>query len=304
MSNQHRLIVAIVFVVALLGGGAIALGIIGGGGGSGASPSPVAVVSPSASAAPSASASASVEPTVAPSPSNVPSPSASVEPSATPQPTPSPTVGPGRPTTIVLEGLKLDADEDPNGKNRRLAFRSQGTGVVTVRVTVRSPQGSAVLCLRADGEQPECKTTGDGGLNAQVTTRRADFVLTVRGAGIEAPIVDVTVAFPARNPSLTVTNARFDGTLYPDTNGIRAIIAPREDGDVTLEAEWGGHPLSYEIDLREQDGPGAHVLADQGPSTGVTQTLPVTAANPWRLVLQNSQEGFGVTPLEATISWP
>jgi hypothetical protein len=36
----------------------------------------------------------------------------------------------------------------------------------------------------------------------------------------------------------------------------------------------------------------------------VTQSLAVTAGNPWKLNLQNIEEGFGVTGLDATIAWP
>jgi hypothetical protein len=205
---------------------------------------------------------------------------------------------------MTFAGLKLDARDDPDGRNRRVSFRSQGTGTITVQVLVTSPQGSAVMCLTADGERLACKTTADGRITARTTTRRADFVLTLRGEGIETPVVDVTITFPARSPAVTIENARFDGTMYPETNGIIALVTPRADGAVSIEAQWGGKPFPYEVDLLEQGGPGTQVLANQGPATGVAETLPVTAPNPWRLVLQNIAEGFGVTQLDATIAWP
>ena len=106
-----------------------------------------------------------------------------------------------------------------------------------------------------------------------------DFVLTLRGEGVEAPIVDVTITFPATAPAVIIAGARFDGTLYPETNGITATVTPRRNGDLTLAADWGGHPFLYEVELREQGGPGAVVLADQGPATRMAETWPITAPN-------------------------
>ena len=116
--------------------------------------------------------------------------------------------------------------------------------------------------------------------------------------------MDVTITFPATAPAIIIAGARFDGTLYPDTNGITATVTPRRNGDLTLAADWGGHPFLYEVELREQGGPGAVVLADQGPATRMAETLPVTAPNPWKLVLQNTEDGFGPTEMDATIAWP
>ena len=86
------------------------------------------------------------------------------------------------------------------------------------------------------------------------------FKATLRGADVETPVVDVAVTFPAKAPTVTIANARFDGTDYPETNGITAILTPRTEGNVTLLAQWGGHPFSYEVDLIEQGGTGSTVL--------------------------------------------
>jgi hypothetical protein len=204
----------------------------------------------------------------------------------------------------VFAGLKLDAKDDPAGKNRALTFESRGTGTITVAVSATSPMGSAILCLSAGGKRLACTTTADGKLIATTTKRTESFKATLRGSGIETPVVDVAVTFPARAPAITLSNARFDGTDYPETNGITAIITPRAEGNVTLLAQWGGHPLPYEVDLIEQGGTGSTTLADQGPATGTTVTLPAVPPNPWRLVLQNTASGFGVTPMTATIAWP
>jgi hypothetical protein len=217
-----------------------------------------------------------------------------------------PSAAPGEPATIVLSGLKLDATDDPDGKDRSVGFRTDGTGDVTATVSVRSPQGNVVMCLGVGQQlgQPDCTPTASGKLTAAAPTGGGDFVLTLRGEGIETPIVEVTITFPATAPAVIIAGARFDGTLFPATNGITATVTPRRNGDVTLAADWGGHPFLYAVDLRERGGPGSVVLQDQGPATRMAETLPVTAPNPWTLILRNTEEGFGTTELDATIAWP
>jgi hypothetical protein len=304
MTNQQRLVVALVFVVALVGGGALALLLTGGGDETGASPSPVAQASPSGAASPSAStgpsASAEASPSDAPAPTEAPTQAPPTD-EPTPTPTPRPTTPPGIPTTVVVTGFQLDAAADPDGSDRRLVFRSQGAGEITVSVRLLSPQGGVRACLYASGDRIRCPDLGS--VTATTTKRREDFELELRGEGIETPEVEVTITFPARSPFLEIHDARFDGTSFPQTNGINVLVNPRAAGDVTLQAEWGGHPFSYEVDLFQLDGPGTQVLANQGPDVRTDVALQVVAGE-WRLLLQNIDEGFGVTPLDAVVGWP
>ena len=309
MTNPQRLLIAAVFIVAVVGGGLLAVNLIGGPGSS-ASPGPVAVASGSTAPA-SASPAPSQPPSDAPSPSEAPEselPSSPVVPSASasapPSATPRPTTAPGQPATIVFTNLKLDAKDDPAGRNRRLTFESQGAGPITVKLGTLSPQGSTIMCLSADGKRLACKTTAAGAITAKTTTRHASFVLTLRGAGIETPVVEVTITFPAKDPAVTITDARFDGTAFPETNGITAIVTPRGNGEIALEADWGGHPFLYEIDLFEQGGSGTQTLANQGPATRVSERFTITGTNPWKLLLQNIEQGFGATLMTATVAWP
>ena len=178
------------------------------------------------------------------------------------------------------------------------------TAITTASVSVVSLPGSVVMCLGLDGGQPDCITTADGKLTAAAPDGGGAFVLTLRGEGVEAPNVDATITFPATAPAVIIAGARFDGTLYPDTNGITATVTPRRNGDLTLAADWGGHPFLYEVELREEGGEGAFVLADQGPATRMTGTWPVTVPKRWTVSLQNTEDGFGRTELDATIAWP
>jgi hypothetical protein len=302
MTNKERLLIVAVFVIALAGGGILAMNLLGGGGDGGASPSPLA----SAIASPTPTASVTAPPVESPFASAEPSATASSEPSASvsPSATPGASTASGEPATIVLSGLKLDAKEDPDGIDRSIGFRTDGTGEVTASVSVVSLPGNVVMCLAVDGGQPDCITTVDGKLTAAAPDGGGDVVLTLRGEGVEAPNVDVTIAFPATAPAIIIAGARFDGTLYPETNGITATVTPRRSGDLTLAADWGGHPFLYDVELREEGGEGAVVLADQGPATRMTGTWPVTGPNAWTVGLRNAEDGFGRTELDATIAWP
>ncbi len=302
MTNGQRLAAAGLFLVAVIAGvliASLALGAIGGSGGAtpttaAGGPSPSAP-SPSASAAP-----ASATPSATPSAS--PSEPPSVEPSATPTLTPTASTAP--PATITISQLKLDATENPDGLNRRVKFQAQGPGTIAVHLTAVSPRGEAIVCLRSATAALGCTTTADGSLSAQITDPAGDYTLTLRGDGIAEPIVDVTLTFPATEPAVTIANARFDGTEFPDTNGIQVIVKPRSDGQLGLLAKWGGHPFLYEIDLTEQGGPGGGTLSDQGPATLVNTSFDVTAPNPWKLVVQNTETGFGPTGMTVSLSWP
>jgi hypothetical protein len=273
---------------------------------SGAGSSPAGSAGASGSGTAATAAPATAEPASAPatSPSASASPSAEAAASPTASATARPSPKPGTSATIVFTGLKLDAKDDIEGKNRVLTFDSRGTGAITVSVVTTSPMGSAILCLSAGGAKVGCTTTADGLLTTTTSQRTESFKATLRGSGIETPVVDVAVTFPAKAPTVTIGNARFDGTDYPETNGITAIVTPRADGNVTLLAQWGGHPFPYEVDLIEQGGSGSTTLPDQGPATGASVSLPVAGSSPWRLVLQNIASGFGVTSMRATIAWP
>jgi hypothetical protein len=301
MTGTSRLLAVVVFLVALGAGVIITSFVVGGLGGS-ASPSPSAIAqaSPTPSPAPSAPGSASASTT----PSASPAPADSAEPTASATPTPKPTDAPGIPAAITFSSLKLDAADDPDGSNRVITFSAQGDGTVSARLTSISPRGETRICLRSTKRDFGCKTTADGSISADTSARELVFTVTLRGVGIAAPVVDVALTFPAQRPAVTIDNARFDGTAFPETNGIDVAVGSRTDGNMRVVATWGGHPLVYDLRLREQGGPGDHELKDQGPATGTNTRLAVTAPNPWRLVLRNAETGFGATPLTARIAWP
>ncbi|MEP6638635.1 MAG: hypothetical protein ABJC39_04730 [Chloroflexota bacterium] len=262
--------------------------------------SPVAIGS-AASGAPSAAATP--KPTVV---SATPSPEISAPPSASAAPSvvASGSPAPGSPAQLTFLGLKLDASADPASKQRIISFRSDGAGTITAKLATSSPQGTTHMCLRIGTKQLSCKDWASGTFTGKTSQAHANWSVTLKGNGVETPTVDLTVTFQAAAPAVTIRNARFDGTAFPDTNGIQARFQSRAPGEVHLVADWGGHPFTYDVELvDESTGAGTVSFKDQGPSTNVDQVIPVAAAN-WRLVLQNSEAGFGTTDLTATIHWP
>jgi hypothetical protein len=253
-----------------------------------ASPSAAASVSPSASAAPTVTASAP------------PSAPASVAPSAAASSSPLP----AGVATATFIGLKLDATDDPAGQARVLKFTSDGPGTVTAKLASTSPQGTTHMCLLLGTKHVACKDLASGTFTGKTTQAHANWQVTLEGTGIATPTVNLTLTFQAAAPAVTIEHARFDGTAFPDTNGIQVRFTAQTPGDARLVANWGGHPFQYEVDLfDETSGSGDKSFPNQGPSTNVDQSIPVTAGT-WRLVLQNVEAGFGVTELTATISWP
>ena len=268
--------------------------------GRGGSPTATASATPPGSAA----ASNSPVPSLTPSPTAstaAPSatPSASVAPSTAPSSAP-----PSTSATMTFLGLKLDAANDTAGQPRIITFRSDGPGTISAKLVSTTPQGTTYMCLLVGTKQIGCKDWASGTFTGKTTQAHTNWTVTLAGSAIATPTVNLTLTFDALAPSVKIQHARFDGTAFPDTNGIQARFTVRAPGNARLVADWGGHPFAYEIDLfDETSGTGDKTLANQGPSTNVDQSLPV-APGVWRIVLQNIEDGFGTTDLTATLSWP
>jgi hypothetical protein len=303
MSKEQRLSTVGLVLVVVVAGLLIASFALGALGGSSPTPSPVASASamPSEPVSPSASPSATASVTDAPSPTTSPTPEPTPEPTPTGTPVPSPAADAA---TATVMALKLDATDNPDGQDLELHFQAVGEGQVLARVIVHSPRGQVRMCLSSLKADLGCTTSADGRLSADHTGDPTDYTVTLRGDGAVEPIADVTVSFPSDAPALTIANARFDGTGFPDTNGLQVQVTPRAAGDLGLVAEWGGHPFIYEIDLSGPSGSGDQTLDNQGPATRVDTSFPIEPPGSWLLVLRNAEVGFGPTGLNASITWP
>jgi len=263
------------------------------------SPAPIAIGSPSAEATltPIESASPSAGETPEASPSTAPT-----SPAAGPSGSPGATAL----ATLTFVGLKLDATDDPSGEPRIVTFRSDGAGTVTAKLATTSSQGKTHMCFLVGTKEIGCRDWSSGMFTGKTSQAHANWTVTLRGSAGEAPTVDLTVTFQAVAPSVRIEHGRFDGTAAQETNGINARFDARAAGEVRLVAEWGGHPLLYQVDLIDESGGQATQTSgsqNQEASTGTDTAFPITAGT-WRLVLQNTEAGFGTTDLTATISWP
>jgi hypothetical protein len=261
---------------------------------------------PSSSTAAGSSVTPSGSPAVVPSGPATPSPStlvvstpaasSSAEASSSPLPAPL--------ASLTFLGLKLDASDDPAAQPRTITFRSDGPGTITAKLAPSTPQGTTHMCLQVGAKVIGCNDIASGTFTGKTSQAHANWQVTLVGTGTATPVVDVTVTFQSLAPSVAIAHARFDGTDFPDTNGIQVRVTARVPGDLHLVGSWGGHPFPYEIDLfDEASGTGNASFPDQGPSTNVDRSFPIGGGD-WRMVLQNSETGFGITDLSARIDWP
>jgi hypothetical protein len=294
MEKSSRLIVIVLIaVVALVGGfaaGALLTGDRDGQAGASATPEALATATPG-----------ETEPTE--EPTQEPTEEAPTDETEEPSEEATPGATPAQPATATITQLFLDAQDNPAGADRVITWKS-ATGKVTADVATVSPMGDVVMCLATPAKELGCRTAGSGQLSASTTKSSETFILTLRGADIAQPIVDVTLNFQAKKPKVTIENARFDGTAYPETNGIQVVVTPRVNGTLGVAAEWGGKPFLYEVDVIEQGGSGSLTYAPEESSIGTDVDFAVTAPNPWKVILQNTQDGFGITPMTAVVTWP
>jgi hypothetical protein len=293
-------------LIVVVGATVLLIGSRGGFGGSNASPSPsrVAVASASPSRAPSKRPSASPSPTPTPTPTPKPTAKPTPTPTATPSPTPTPVPIPTASLTFV--GLKLSSVGGADSLERIITFTSNGPATIAVQLGTTGDQTPTRVCVRAGTRDLGCKNMTKGTYSAKTTQAKTNWRVTLIGTNaVKSPLVDVGVTFPAVQPSVKIAHARFDGTDLEETNGIQVRFAPRAGGNVRLVASWGGHPFIYEVDtFDDTTGAPGPSYPNQGPSTNVDLSSPVTAKDTWRLVLKNSEAGFGATDLTATVSWP
>ena len=289
MENRQRLLVfALVGVLAVLGGFAAGAVLTGGSGGSSATPPAVAQGSPS-------SATSSLEPT------DVPSDAASATDGASPEG--SPTKAPITRARVTFTDLKLDAQNDPAGEDRVFTFVT-GPGPITVDVKSIVAPGNTVMCLKTLTADLGCRTAKSGQLSAKTTKPEETFQVTLRGKDVAQPVVEIRLTFPSKTPSVTLEHARFDGTAYPETNGIKATFTARDQGQAAIKAEWGGHPFLYQIDLSQEGQPGVTTYEPDQGDIGTDQSFDVQPEGAWVIVLRNTEAGFGVTPMTVSLSWP
>jgi hypothetical protein len=265
---------------------------------SGPAASPTGSGSPAGgSGSPGTSSEASTEPS-APG-SEAPSGSASTEPSG------SPTIPPSAGLAqITFTDFRLDASSDPDGVARTFTFKTDGPGKVTAKLTTRSPQGTTRVCLKVGGGTPLCRNWTTGTLTGTTTAEaKTTFQVTLRGIGIATPRVDLALTFRAKDPSVALTNFRFDGTSSDSAgySGISGKVKIRSGGTFSIKADWGS-PFNYVYTLVDLTAPSPG-LTDSGNATGIDRTDPAAPSHQFGFSLSNDETGTGRTPLTMTVAW-
>ena len=257
----------------------------------------IAPGSPPASSGPSPTIPGT-ETTAPPSESpSAPTSTPSAEPSASaasssPNPSASGTAG----VTLTIRGLRLDGGDDPAGLDRRISFRT-GPADVSMHLTV-SPPSAVDACLEVNAVQLYCTSGHSFTMRGQTTRSNATWTLTLRGQGVETPKLDVTLDFPAAEPTVTIEGAWFDGAARPDYNGVVVEISPRSP-PASISATWESSQ-AYRLTVAELLGSG--VLEFEGTDSSVTEEV-LLGQEPHRIVLLNTGAGAAHIGLVATIAW-
>jgi len=254
--------------------------------------------SPPASLEPSPTLSAAATtPPPSQSPPTPASPSPG-EPSASASPSsPEPSASGGTGVTATIRGLKLDGADDSTGRDRQISFHTEGPSAVSMRLVV-SPPNAVDACLAVNGVQLYCTSGHSFTMRGETTRSNATWTLSLRGQHAETPRLDVTLEFPATEPTLTIDGAWFDGAARPDYNGVVIEISPREP-PVSISATWDGSH-EYRLTVRELGGSG--VLDFDGTDSSVTEEV-LLGQELHRIELVNTGAGGMRIPLTVTIAW-
>ncbi|MCI0345107.1 MAG: hypothetical protein L0221_06620 [Chloroflexi bacterium] len=198
----------------------------------------------------------------------------------------------------IVRGLKLDATDDPDGRDRKLTFTTDDPASISMRIAAVAASGTVDACLAINGTELYCTSGRSFTMTGQTSRSNATWALTLRGQGSVTPVLDVTLEFPTAEPTLTLDGAWFDGAARPDYNGLVIELAPR-DPLVSISATWEGSH-AYRLTVDEQLGSGS--LSFEGSGSAVTQEV-LLAAEVHRIELLNTGAGADRVPLTATIAW-
>ena len=199
--------------------------------------------------------------------------------------------------------LQLDDSGAAGSQPRTFTFTSNGTTIAGFRLT-KVTGGPVDICLAPSVGAKSCHTVeGPAPLFLTPKASSVDWTATLIGSAGSQPVVDVEFRFVATNPRLILAHGRFDGTQWPNLNGVEVQVNTRKAGTLTVSAQWGGHPFDYDLAYRDLTASSSPV-SGPGNSTGVLKPVPVAAGHRYDVALHNLEAGFGPTDLTFKILWP
>ena len=236
-------------------------------------------------------------PTEAPTTTPAASPSPAATPSASPAASPSAGFA-----NISFTDFKLDAASDPSAKARTFTFKTDGPGSAKAKLSTKSPRGTTKFCLKVSNGTPICRTLASGTLTGTTSAKgKTTFTVTLIGSGTATPTVDLALTFRALEPSVTLTNGRFDGASAEGYDGMRYRVKIRSGGSLTSTAKWGT-PFDYAYSLVDPTNPGGAQNAT-GNGTRIDRTDSLAPSRTWGVSLLNTSTGSGRVPLTLTVAW-
>jgi hypothetical protein len=200
---------------------------------------------------------------------------------------------------VTIRGLKVDATDDAEGRDRRLTFKTEDPAIVSVKVTGLAPRAPVDACLLLNDVELFCTSGPTFQMSGHTSRPNGTWAVTLRGHGAATPAMDVSLEFPSEVPAVTIDGAWFDGTARPDYNGVSVELAPRAGPVASVSATWDGS-RSYRLTVQPSGGTGVEF---EGTGSALARDVPVTAGVVQHIELRNTGAGTDHIALTATVAW-
>ncbi len=274
-------------------------------------PSPTPVPTRTRKPPPSPSPTASTEPT--PTEVPTPTPSPTEPPTPTPSPTPAPTITPTSPQReIRITNLGLDNHDAANGSlPRYVNFSVDGPSLISAHLSNVSA-GQVRLCVWQgnDVTQKACRNLHSGVVQQpSFASGASTWHVSLIGTDDQiSPYVTLKIDFNALNPSVQVTNLRYQGMPIDNYNGLTAEVDVADDGTLQVDGAFdAGQQHDFQVTIA-QLGQGGGTVYDQsgGPANSFSVPQQVSAGASYRVTIANPNPQAEEIPvfLSATFSWP
>jgi hypothetical protein len=263
----------------------------------------------SASRTSSPAASAGSTATTGQSADASPGPTSSLGPSVASTPAESPPAQTAPTAQITLNELVLDSSATGDGLPTTVTFVSDGPGLVAVSVVASAPTDSTRICLSGDGGTPVCAAGATPSASFYSVSSQSKWSATLVSASEASPTIDVTLRWPANQPSVTVLHSPFEGEPNRDSlRSLTATVSARGDGSIGVTASWAPDTLATSLTVW-QVGPDGLTAVDEASFAVAEGIEPahfttVSAGKTYRLTLMNLSPAGAAPDVSATIAFP
>jgi len=216
--------------------------------------------------------------------------------------------------TVLFNGLALDAATDKAGTIRTFTFETDGVGPLNLSVVKTSAGGTTRMCAKVDTQKLVCKVGSlPNFVKAYTDTERSTWTVTLQGYNTSKPTVDLSLTWPTKAASVTISHLRFQGSttagVSEGLNGFTATFKPRAGGTLGLQASWTQVIVNAQVTLVDATSTPT-VKVDQRDYTSATYITPdysfnVDATRSYQLKLRNLSANTTDRPdLTVKLSFP